>query len=146
MRTLLVIALVGCTASHTASTDRTDCVSCHALPALTDPGPPPACALTDHALYATTCADCHGTTAWCPAALTHRMFDLTRTSHAGWDCADCHLSITYDPPAVPDVTAIDCTNCHWHDRARVDPFHIGKSGYVYGPATCLASECHLRRQ
>lgn len=101
---------------------------------------------TDHTTYAATCYQCHGTTSWCPAVKaatqTHPKFDLTKASHAGWDCADCHLSITYDPPAIPDPTMIACTNCHWHDQAQTDPHHVGKSNYVYGPATCLASECH----
>ena len=145
MRIVLILALIGCTSSH-LDTDRTDCVSCHAMPTLADPAPPPACTLTDHSLYATTCFTCHGTTAWCPADPRHTKFDLTRTSHAGWDCADCHLAITYDPPAVTDATAITCTSCHSHDRARVDAFHTGKSGYVYGPATCLASGCHGGRR
>ena len=142
MRIALAFALAACTSSHVPDTDRTDCVTCHAQPALTDPSPPPACTLTDHATYPTTCANCHGTTAWCPADAMHTKFSLTRASHAGWDCADCHLAITYAPPAVTDPTAIACTNCHWHDRARVDPFHVGKGGYTYGPATCLAPACH----
>jgi hypothetical protein len=143
MRILSIIALVGCssTSSHLPATDRTDCVGCHAAPALADP-PPPPCKVTDHATYPTTCFTCHGLTAWCPADATHTRFDLTTTSHAGWDCGDCHLAVTYDPPAVPDPTAIECTSCHWHDRARVDPFHVGNGDYHYGPATCLRSGCH----
>ena len=144
MRALVAVVLVACTASSTHLADRTDCLGCHTT-ALTDP-PPAACTPRDHTNDPTTCSNCHGTVAWCPADAAHTKFNLTSASHAGWDCADCHQSITYAPPAIPDPTAIDCTNCHWHDRARVDPFHIGKGDYVYGPRTCLASNCHGGRR
>lgn len=149
MRILACLALIGCTStSSPPATDRTDCLSCHTVPAPTDPPSSSFCAQPDHSTFAdpTACSSCHGTTAWCPADASHTKFNLTSGSHAGWDCASCHLAITYDPPAITDATAIDCTNCHWHDQARVDPYHVGKSGYVYGPATCLAAGCHGGRR
>jgi hypothetical protein len=145
MRLLALVIVIGCTSSHSPVTDRTDCNTCHTTPALADP-PPGACMVTDHATYASTCFQCHGTTSWCPADARHTKFDLMSTSHAGWDCADCHIAITYDPPAVTDPAQINCTNCHWHDRAQTDPHHVGKSDYTYGPATCIASECHGDRR
>jgi nitrate/TMAO reductase-like tetraheme cytochrome c subunit len=141
---LLLIA--ACTASSHATIDRTDCVSCHKPDYDETPSIVQACTPTDHvaAGYTQTCSNCHGTTSWCPGDAKHTKWDLTTASHAGWDCADCHTAITYDPPAItdPGATGINCIGCHWHDQARVDPYHTGKSGYQYGPATCLASECH----
>ncbi len=137
----LAIVLVGCTSSHTNVGARTDCSTCHTAPALADPVAAP-CAVTDHSMYPATCYQCHGTTAWCPADTAHTKFDITSSSHAGWDCADCHLAISYDPPVVTDPAQITCIDCHWHDQSRTDPNHIGKSDYKYGPATCLAANCH----
>lgn len=141
---LAAIALAACSTSH-ATVDRTDCNGCHASAYDTAPVTVSVCTQKpDHAAlgYPRTCSSCHGTTAWCPADATHTSFDIVRQSHAGWDCADCHVAITYDPPAIADPAAIDCTNCHWHDQARVDPNHLGKSDYRYGPATCRAAGCH----
>lgn len=143
------VAAMACTPSHTTA-DRTDCNGCHASAYDSAPITVSVCTQKpDHVAlgYPRTCSNCHGTTAWCPADAMHTKFDIVRVSHAGWDCADCHLSITYDPPAIADPAAIDCTRCHWHDRARVDPNHLGNSDYSYGPATCVAAECHgVRRQ
>ena len=138
---LAAILLLGCSSPHITVSARTDCSTCHTAPALTDPAPAP-CTPTDHSTYATTCFQCHGTTAWCPADATHDKFDITRASHAGWDCADCHLAITYDPPAVPDPTQITCITCHSHDQGRTDARHLANGRYKYGPATCLAAGCH----
>jgi nitrate/TMAO reductase-like tetraheme cytochrome c subunit len=140
MRVLAFVLIVtGCTSAHAPAVDRTNCVGCHTAPVVTDPVPAP-CAQKDHTSYATTCYACHGTVAWCPADGKHTAFDLTRPSHAGWDCADCHLAITYDPPVVTDPKQITCTSCHWHDKDRTDPFHVGNSDYSYRPASCL--QCH----
>lgn len=149
MGTVALIACVAaCTGSH-ATVDRTECNACHATQYDSAPVTVSACTQKpDHVAlgYPRTCASCHGTTAWCPADAMHTKFDLTRSAHAGWDCADCHLAITYDPPAISDPAMIACTGCHWHDQARVDPYHLGNSDYQYGPATCLASECHGGRR
>lgn len=145
---VLIACVVACTGSH-ATVDRTGCNACHATEYDRAPVTVSACTeKPDHVAlgYPRTCASCHGTTAWCPADAKHTKFDLTRPSHAGWDCADCHLSITYDPPAIAAPEMIRCTGCHWHDQARVDPNHVGNSNYQYGPATCLAAECHGGRR
>src|SRR6185312_5988593 len=101
-----------------------------------------ACQPTDHMAlgYPRTCSNCHGTTAWCPADAMHTKFNIKTGSHAGWDCADCHTSITYNPPHV-DEKPIDCIDCHWHDKARTDAIHLGKGDYAYAPDSCL--RCHL---
>jgi hypothetical protein len=140
MTRIFIVVLVACSDTRLAPITRTDCVTCHPVPLVTDPAPPP-CMVTDHSSFPMTCGTCHGTTAWCPADAMHTQFPLTG-SHEGWNCADCHLAISYDPPVVVDPTAITCIDCHWHEQARVDPYHIGKSGYSYGPRTCLAPECH----
>ena len=131
MRGLVLIFLAACTTSHPV-VDRTACETCHAT----------AYDTTDHVArgYPTTCSNCHGTTAWLPAEADHKGFNLTSSSHAGWDCADCHLSITYDPPAIPTPKSITCTSCHWHTAGRTDPKHLGNGDYTYAPASCL--RCH----
>lgn len=153
MRTAFVLgiaiaaAAAACTTTHT-ETDRLDCNSCHATEydtsAQITPPCDPALGPIDHVArgYDRTCYACHGTASWCPADDSHTEFNLTRTAHAGYDCADCHLAISYEPPAVTDATQITCTNCHWHDQARTDPLHLGNGDYEYAPAACL--ECHGR--
>jgi len=150
MRALALLVVAACT-SHPPAVDRTDCSRCHALPAAAEP-PPSPCASTENPHHAgdadvTACALCHGTVAWCPAEATHTDFAL-EDGHAGWDCADCHRAVSYDPPAsVTDPTQITCVSCHWHSAERTDPFHLGKGDYRYGEATCLADGCHeLRRR
>jgi hypothetical protein len=156
---LVALAAVACTTSATHVTiDRTDCITCHTAEyASTNTGAVSICrapsAPRAHEVnhYATTCADCHGTFAWCPAVdplpdRSHNKFDITSTSHGGWDCADCHTAITYGPPdpKITDRTAtgIDCTGCHWHDQARTDMNHLGNGNYVYAPASCIRDGCH----
>lgn len=142
MRALLLLTIAACSTSHEATTDRTDCNGCHATEYDTAPAAVTACTPTDHVAlgYPRTCSHCHGTTSWCPADASHTKFDITSSSHAGWDCADCHTSITYDPPHL-DETPISCTGCHWHDRSRTDAIHIGNGDYAYTPDSCL--RCHL---
>ena len=134
--------LVACT-SHTApAADRTGCNDCHATEYDTAPQMMTACKPTDHValMYPRTCSDCHGTSAWCPADANHYMFDIKSESHAGWDCADCHPSISYNPPHIDVMPSVDCTDCHFHDKARTDSIHLGKGGYTYTPDSCLM--CH----
>jgi hypothetical protein len=144
MRTILLCLLAACTAHSALQTDRTDCNTCHSVDYDTAPQQVSACAPTDHVAlgFPRTCYRCHGTTAWCPADTMHTKFDISSasSSHAGFDCADCHVSITYTPPHV-DQLPINCIDCHAHDKDRTDAIHLGKGGYSYGPATCLM--CHL---
>jgi len=136
---------VGCTSADPMVEARTDCATCHTAPAATDSVMAP-CSAQDHSTYPSTCYDCHGTTQWCPAmpaAMPHSAFNITGGSHAGWDCSDCHLALSYNPPALPvKGDALTCIDCHWHTQERTDPNHIGKSDYSYGPVTCLQSGCH----
>ncbi len=146
-RILLAILVVGCSSSHTTISARTDCSTCHTAPAVTDPVAAP-CSVQDHSTYAATCYQCHGTTQWCPAvpaAMGHPDFDITRASHAGWDCADCHPARVDDPPTLPGKgDPLTCISCHWHSQDETDPRHLGKSNYTYGPTTCLQQGCHGR--
>jgi predicted CXXCH cytochrome family protein len=147
VRALCVIVLLGgCASPHPPPVDRTDCSDCHTVPAAAEMPPSPCMSLENphHGSTANVagCADCHGTVAWCPAEVTHTDFAL-EGDHAGWDCADCHRAISYEPPAmVTDATQFTCISCHWHSAARTDPFHLGKGDYEYGPETCLAEGCH----
>lgn len=142
MRAFVLVMLGACSTSHAVTADRTDCNGCHASEYEAAPQIAGACTPTDHVAlgYPRTCSNCHGTTSWCPADASHTKFDLTSTSHAGWDCADCHVSITYDPPHI-DEQPIDCIGCHWHDQARTDAIHLGNGDYTWAPDSCL--RCHL---
>jgi hypothetical protein len=120
--------------------------------------------------YTTNCYTCHGTitadpdpdpmitrSGWCPAIdppptasdpAPHNVFNIATGSHTGFDCGNCHAApglvagVSLTSASIP--LPLQCTTCHWHDQAQTDPRHVGKSGYSYGPATCLASECHGR--
>lgn len=143
---LAIAALAACSPAQHQEIDRTACDSCHVADYDTAANPMPRteCTPTDHVAlgYPRTCANCHGTTSWCPADATHTRFDLTSTAHAGWDCADCHTQVTYSPPAIGDSAQISCTGCHWHSAGRTDPYHLGNGDYSYAPSSCL--ECHGR--
>jgi nitrate/TMAO reductase-like tetraheme cytochrome c subunit len=143
MRASILLLLVAACTSHTApGVDRTGCNDCHATEYDTAATAISACQPTDHVAlgYPRTCSNCHGTTAWCPADAMHTKFDITSDSHAGWDCADCHTSITYNPPHI-DEKPIFCIGCHFHDKPRTDSIHLGKGGYTYTGDSCLM--CHL---
>ncbi len=143
MRWLLLFALVACTAHTAPLKDRTGCNDCHATEYdMAGSAVTGACMLTDHVAlgYSRSCYQCHGTTSWCPADAMHTKFDITTQSHAGWDCADCHTAITYDPPKVTEMP-INCIDCHFHDKARTDAIHLGKGGYTWTGDSCLM--CHV---
>ena len=80
-------------------------------------------------------AEAPSTTALTP--LSHDvLFPIATGTHAGVECNTCHGD--YD-----SFTHFNCTACHVHDRARIDPMHLGAvSGYSYGPETCYG--CHPR--
>ncbi|MCX5744842.1 MAG: hypothetical protein NT062_20330 [Proteobacteria bacterium] len=143
----LALVATACSSSHSPTIDRLDCVSCHASE-YDDMDPNMR---TTHAAqgFARTCYTCHGTGAWKPAApvsgaASRHPFDLTSSSHAGWDCADCHTSgVTADPdPQFVDPKQISCIDCHAHTAGRTDPYHVGNGDYRYEPRACL--QCHGR--
>jgi hypothetical protein len=176
MKLSIVVLLVACTGSQPPATDRLDCVSCHQAEFDNAPNATSACTKKpDHVAlhYSTKCYTCHGTatpdpdpdptitrSGWCPAVdpdldrKQHDVFLISTGSHAGYGCDDCHKSpglvigqSLTNQAAMPQPT--ECTSCHWpHDKASTDAHHLGKSGYTYGPSTCLASDCHAngRRQ
>ena len=150
-------ALAACT-SGAPELDRLACNSCHGSEydrTLDDAG-------MSHADkgYPRTCYSCHGNGigrpdggvagpdggagAWLPANADHCGFPIDEEPHAGWDCYTCHASSL--PLAGATGAAIrdqiTCTNCHWHDRARVDPRHGG--GSVYDEDRCI--RCHGRNR
>ena len=166
MRWLLITFAIGCTGSQPGATDRLDCYSCHQAEYETAQLSLSACTKKprhDPALgYTTSCYTCHGTatadpdpdpaitrSGWCPAVdptdpAHHDVFRIATGSHTGFDCGDCHLARVAGQSLTSTSTPqpLGCTSCHWHDRAQTDAHHLGKSGYTYGPATCLASDCH----
>jgi hypothetical protein len=168
MRSIVIalLILLGCTSSQPPATDRLDCYSCHQAEYETAQLSVSACTkkpVHDPALgYTTNCYTCHGTvtadpdpdptitrSGWCPAIdptdpAHHDVFRIATGSHTGFDCGDCHVARVVGQSLTSTSTPqpTECTSCHWHDRAQTDPHHVGKSGYTYGPATCLASDCH----
>ncbi|MBV8757644.1 MAG: hypothetical protein JO257_10225 [Deltaproteobacteria bacterium] len=170
MRWLVItFVIAGCTTTpqQTPATDRLACYGCHQTEYETAPQSVSACVkkpVHDPALgYTTNCYTCHGATApapspdpnvtlagWCPAVdpMTdpkhHDVFLISKGSHAGFDCRDCHVALpggqTLTSAAAPQP--IECTTCHWHDKGLTDPRHLGNGSYKYGPSTCLADGCH----
>ncbi|MEP7367040.1 MAG: hypothetical protein ABI972_27590, partial [Acidobacteriota bacterium] len=106
-----------------------DCYSCHAQVYNTVTNP-------NHiaAGFPKTCQSCHTTTQWKGATFTHK-FPIYSGSHKGkWStCNECHTN-----PA--NYTVFMCTNCHEHDKAKMDKEHQGKKNYVYNSLNCYS--CH----
>ncbi|MBK6691331.1 MAG: hypothetical protein IPG50_03905 [Myxococcales bacterium] len=97
-----------------------DCVGCHADDHKNAPFP-------NHATFATTCTDCHNTTAWKPFVHAYPLDGAHKTAN----CTGCH---TGNPPKYKG-TAKDCVACHADDQKNA-PF----PGHATFPATC--TNCH----
>ena len=114
----------------------TDCYSCHTAAwqsTVTMGGNVP-----NHiaAGFPTTCATCHNTTTWAGATFNHSSY--WQLPHHNAVCNDCHIDQT-------NYASMSCINCHtqpYHTKTQTDSQHQGRSGYSYGPMTCLASGCH----
>ena len=118
----------GCASCHTGSPPvyagtPTDCVSCHRADYDASPFP-------GHEHFATTCADCHSTTAFRPATFTHSW--PISGAHAGATCLDCHG----DPPTWAG-TSTACVGCHRDDYDRAVATVSGHGTYS---TTC--TDCH----
>jgi hypothetical protein len=88
-----------------------DCVGCHA--------DDKAGARTPrHDNLPDTCATCHSTAAWRPAALDHDEFFPLTGKHVMAECGECHTNGRY--AGTPD----QCVGCHAADKtAAVEPPH-----------------------
>jgi len=119
----------------------TACVDCHLAQYEASPYP-------SHGTFATTCADCHGTTTWSAATAglhPEARFPIAAGPHSfSIACTDCHV----DPAASPTKGAnCDCVHCHLgaHELATIDATHASL-GPAYTPAasgppnSCLT--CH----
>jgi hypothetical protein len=137
-------AVAPCSACHVnnnySGTLPTDCYSCHLTAwqsTATLGGTVP-----NHiaAGFPTNCATsgCHTTTSWLGATFNHNTF--WQLPHHGAVCSDCHIDST-------NYANMSCINCHTqpnHSKTQTDSQHKGRSGYTYGPMTCIASGCHLK--
>ncbi len=107
----------------------TDCYSCHQLEyrSVTDP---------NHAAagFPTNCTLCHTTATWSGAKFNH-TFPIYSGSHAGkWNtCGECH-------PNSSNYSVFSCTNCHEHEKTKMDQEHRDVRNYVYNSANCYS--CH----
>jgi hypothetical protein len=109
------LACARCHADGVYNGKPTQCVSCHRADYDGTTVPPHAAAG-----YATTCATCHGTSAWLGSGFTHTTkFPLTGV-HQTTSCLGCHADGVYaGKPAT-------CVSCHQadFDGART-PTHAG---------------------
>jgi hypothetical protein len=133
-------AQAACASCHTqgyapGQTPR-ECVGCHRDDYDRSP-------LPGHDQFPTTCADCHGTSAWTPASGGHpeTRFRIASGPHSGYACDDCHNASL----GANGRGNADCVGCHEgeHTRARMDAKHAEENGYPQGPAPpnfCL--DCH----
>ncbi len=119
---------VECTSCHTKGYESGDtpreCVGCHRDDYDRSPFP-------GHATFATTCADCHGDSAWKPATIPdHDQFFPLDGKHADASCASCHTN-GYATGATPKT----CIGCHQDDYDG-SPY----PGHDDFPTTC--QDCH----
>jgi len=107
----------------------TDCYSCHKAKydATTNPK-------HSTAGFATTCKDCHSTTAWSPATFDHtKYFPIASGKHSGIACASCHTTTSY--------AQFSCISGGCHPKSSTDSKHIGEvNGYSYVSSECY--RCH----
>jgi hypothetical protein len=114
----------------------TTCIGCHA-----DRRAEADVAVSGHSAFATTCGDCHTTTAWLPAiggGHPETEFPISRGAHSVVACLDCH-NASLGPST--DGMNTDCIGCHEHANAARD--HGDVAGYPASPPTphfCL--DCH----
>ena len=113
-----------------------ECVSCHQQDYDGSPFP-------GHSSFATTCQDCHSTSAWVPASGgAHPQNRFSITGDHRFACNECH-----NPSLGPNGAGnADCVGCHLgeHSLARMDSEHNGIGSYPRGadraPNFCL--RCH----
>jgi hypothetical protein len=118
----------------------TVCVGCHQSDYDNSPYP-------GHSDFATTCENCHTTTAWTPATggkHPEDAFPIESGAHSKYrdDCVSCHNSDLGSPAGGEDT---DCVGCHDgdHSRAKMDAKHNEEPDYPNGtapPNFCL--DCH----
>ena len=102
-----------------------DCKACHRSASLADPLPRDCagCHRSDdpHATrFGSRCDQCHGSSAWRPAAFDHARdgkFEL-RGAHAKLDCHACHTAVV-----AQQKLGTDCAGCH-----RASDVHAGQLG------------------
>ena len=148
----VTFALTACLQTHDGATQEignANCVLCHRTEYDgTSSAESAAQRRPDHAAlgYATTCADCHVTTAnplpW-KLATDHngKVFAIDGASpHKNIACTSCHNVALTDPanPQVPVGSSVkgantDCTSCHLDD-ANQKAGHAAASGPVTFPA------------
>jgi len=107
----------------------TDCYSCHKSNYDNTTNPKHSTAG-----FATSCKDCHSTTAWTPATFDHsQYFPIASGRHSGIACTTCHNSTNY--------TIFTCLTGNCHPKSSTDSKHIGEvNGYSYVSTECY--RCH----
>lgn len=102
-----------------------DCIGCHQKD-LTMANT----TVTGHDTYGMTCQQCHNTTSWQGASISHPQFHLP---HENATCAQCHTM-----PTVPSMFTCMSGNCH--PQSDTDRRHRDVGGYMYVATTCV--HCH----
>ncbi len=120
-----------CAQCHAAGYTGTqaDCYACHQADYAQTSDP-------NHgaASFPTTCATCHGTTAWTPATWDHEpLFPIESGAHRNLDCAQCHVTPS-------NYAHFECILCHEHNEADMARDHEGRRDYQWVSAACYT--CH----
>lgn len=112
------------------ATVETDCISCHA---------------TDYDRkhtgtgFSTNCTNCHTVEKWTGATFKEHdtwYFPIYSGKHRnvwGTDCKTCHTNPS-------NYKEFYCTNCHEHNKEKMDKKHKKVTGYVYLSSACYS--CH----
>jgi len=109
-----------------------DCYSCHSedFNATVDPAHVAAG-------YSHDCTECHTTSTWSGARVTHDDFPIYTGRHATvWSvCSDCHTNSS-------SYAVFTCTTSSCHSKTSMDEHHREVQGYVFTSTACY--DCHPR--
>lgn len=121
------------------------CTSCHANGYAGTPADCFACHQSDYSAtrnpnhasagFGTSCAECHGTTAWTPATFDHESSFPIASGRHQFPCSSCHVS-------TGNYGVFECVLCHEHSQGETNPEHRGVDGYIYESRACY--QCHPR--
>lgn len=126
------LACLDCHSSGQYAGLPSDCYSCHSedFNATVDPAHVAAG-------YSQDCTECHTTSTWIGATVTHDGFPIYTGKHAPlWTvCSDCHTNSS-------NYSVFTCTTSACHPKVQADNQHREVSGYVFTSTACY--DCHPR--
>jgi hypothetical protein len=125
---------VKCHIGGNYTTASSECYSCHVADYNSTKDP-------NHltAGFSTNCEICHSTVSgWEPSTFDHdSYFPIYSGKHQGeWNtCVDCHTNSS-------NYSIFSCTDCHEHNKSKMDDEHDEVRNYVYLSSACF--NCHPR--